>query len=101
MNSNTGTSPEAAERFTPDVIGSKGAWPDMAPHKTGGYVRYEDYAALSAERDALKVELAEAKMLLSHMVNHAEWLEKNEYFFWEATDKVRAFLARHHKEPDA
>ena len=56
--------------------------------------------AAEAERDALKAELAEAKMLLSHMVNHAEWLEKNEYFFWEATDKARAFLARHQKETD-
>ena len=48
------TAPEAVERFTPDVIGSKGAWPDMTPHRTGGYVRYADYAALSA---ALEDEL--------------------------------------------
>ena len=55
---------------------------------------------VKAERDALKAELSEAKMLLSHMVNHAEWRETNEGVFWEATDKARAFLARHQKETD-
>ena len=48
------TSLEAVERFTPDVIGSKGAWPDMRPHKTGGYVRYSDYAALSTKLEATR-----------------------------------------------
>lgn len=43
----------SVERFAPDVIGSKSAWPDMTPHKTGGYVRYSDYATLTAERDRL------------------------------------------------
>ncbi len=50
---------EVVERFTPDVIGSKGAWPTMTPHKTGGYVRYSDYAALAAERDTLQTQLEE------------------------------------------
>ena len=55
---------------------------------------------VKAERDALKAKLAEAKMLLSHMVNHAEWREENEGVFWDATDQARAFLARHQKDAD-
>ena len=58
------------------------------------------YLETCAERDALKAELAEAKMLLNHMVNHAEWREKNEGVFWEATEQSRAFLARHQKGAD-
>ena len=89
------TAPEAVERpirFRPVVSADGLAAARM--DRSGNYVMYTDYVA---ERDALRAELAEAKMLLSHMVNHAEWREKNEGVFWEATDKARAFLARHQK----
>ena len=119
--------PESVERFTSSFWASEmEAGAEMEPDPRGDWVRYSDYAALSAsleakkatvktlhdldeisvetvqqlttERDALKAELADAKMLLSHMVNHAEWRETNDGVFWEATDKARALLARHQKE---
>ena len=52
MTNTTDTSPEAVERWDIEPDGS--AW----PHAEGDFVRYEDYAALSAERDALKAENA-------------------------------------------
>ena len=55
-------------------------------------------ASLRHRLKAAEAELAEAKMLLSQMVNHAEWRETNDGVFWEATDKARAFRARHQKE---
>ena len=48
--SDTATSPETVERWDIEPDGS--AW----PHAEGDYVRYEDYAALSAALEAGKVE---------------------------------------------
>ena len=95
MTDTPDTSPEAVEQIAQAYDDPNITDPLHLPNLTAATLR-----AQAAERDALKAELAEAKMLLSHMVNHAEWLEKNEYFFWEATDKVRAFLTRHQKDSD-
>jgi hypothetical protein len=50
--------PEAVERFARTYNGGL-SW-DIVPNHEGEWVRYSDYATLSAERDALKAELAEA-----------------------------------------
>ena len=88
------TSPQAVERLAARLRTSQ--QPSIGQRRSIAAM----LSALSAERDALKAELAEAKLLLSHMVNHAEWREKNEGVFWEASEQARAFLARHQKGTD-
>ena len=51
-------------------------------------------------KNKAREERDEAVQLLICMVNHATWREENEGVFWEATEKSRAFLARHQKEAD-
>ena len=121
MTNTPDTSPEAVERFIPDVIGIKGAWPDMTPHKTGGYVRYADYAALSAElevertshtatlkdaqadharAEAAEAELAEAVGVLQMIVGGAVYTAADGFSKPHEPEQsriARAFLARHQK----
>ena len=40
---------------------------EVVRHPAGDWVRHEDYAALAAERDALKVQLAEARGALQRI----------------------------------
>ena len=111
------TSPEEVQRFFASEFST-----DMIPAPRGDYVRYEDYAALSAameaekrhkrlivgdkisavsellqvkaERDALKAELAEAMDFIQHVADgHPKDYSDN-------MDRARAFLARHQKEAD-
>ena len=63
----------------------------------GGYIRYEDYKALSADRDALKAELAEAVGVLKDMRDDKIGHRHAVHF----RRRVAAFLARHKKEAGA
>ena len=92
------TSPEAVERFTSSFWASEmEAGAEMEPDPRGEWVRYSDYAALSAERDALKAELAEAVDALENITIAIG-------MGWDldgVVDVARAFLARHQKETGA
>ena len=80
-------SPEAVERLI--------VWL-MDAHETGNTEKnpeaWRTLEALSAERDALKAELAEAVGLMQDMRDHGA----NDYVI----DRVLGFLARHRKETD-
>ena len=113
MTNTPDTSPEAVERFK---------FQGMAADDEGMWVRYSDYAVLSAalefqkrhkrliagdkidavselrqvkaERDGLKAELAEAVDFIQHVADgHPKDYSDN-------TERARAFLARHQKETD-
>jgi hypothetical protein len=62
MPTNTNTSPEAVKRWHEEIYGMQSG-PALFEGQQE-YVRYEDYAALSAERGALKarVDAAEAEV---------------------------------------
>ena len=95
---------EAVERFDleqpTEHMGS--ASMDPAPGY-GDWVRYSDYAALSAERDALKAELAEAVGVLQMIVGGAVYTAADGFSKPHEPEQsriARAFLARHQKEAD-
>ena len=92
MTNTPDTSPEAVERFTRHEVMWTGDGHTPKPSADGTWVRYEDYAALSAERDALKAELAEAVDFIQHVADgHPKDYSDN-------MDRARAFIARHQKE---
>jgi hypothetical protein len=77
------TTPEALERLNPFV---DFGLPDMRRHPRGRYVRYEDYAALSVERAALKAEnarlrdeLADALTAIEECKEEIDQSIRNEY----------------------
>ena len=102
------TSPEAVERWK--VLPYDTHSTSAVPSKDGKWVQYSDYAALSAERDALKAALAKAVGVLEESLEamHEAHSECRDYAdthpFIEQLDSAReraaAFLARHQKETD-
>ena len=96
MTNTTDTSPEAVERFHASEFSA-----DMIPAPRGDYVRYENYAALSAERDALKAELAEAVEMLQRYEEELRLIRmKDTGALYDVLLRADAavFLARHQKE---
>ena len=122
------TSPEAVERYSPIAVAPHDADPfgAMETDPEGGFVLYEDYAALSAaleaaemsakhwharakaaeaERDSLKAGLAEAVGALQKIESRPDKMTWGEdYEVSEAMrdmeETARAFLARHQKGAD-
>ena len=119
MTNTPDTSPEAVERFDiwvdeldllrVELNNSQGAWVTWEFHE-------QSLRALSAERDALKAELAEAAGLLKVALKAVNWsfsagVEEREGGSARRQGKLldqirpfetdaRAFLNRHHKETD-
>ena len=101
MTDTTDTSPEAVERWDIEPDGS--AW----PHAEGDFVRYEDYAALSAERDALRAQVERAETALKWYSQQVSIMSKATIDAGWALDRLKAdrgavyakyLKSRHQKE---
>ena len=82
------TAPEAVERW--DIHPYDQYSIEQRRCDTGDWVQYSDYAVLSAERDALKAELADAVELVNLLYMRYD----------RALPSVEDLLARHQKETD-
>ena len=85
------TSPDAVERFASYEVMWTGDGHAPKPSADGTWVRYSDYATLSAERDALKAELAEAVEFVEDLLSGRDRDDD-----WRVD--ARAIIARHQKE---
>ena len=85
------TSPEAVEQIAQAYDDPKDTDPLYLPNLTAATLR-----ALSAERDALKAELAEAVGVATRL---ADWIEHDSGC--DLPFDARAFLARHQRETGA
>ena len=55
-------------------------------------------ATIQAKKPARADVVQELVQALAYMVNHAEWRERNEGIYWEATEIARAALTKYRGE---